>query len=161
MSKVEIEYSCKRKKDFVTFIAVAMFFVICLFEVYLIFFLKIQLQHENAMAYSVMKQEMLQMTEILRYRTKMVNPRTPLQECEVMLVTNCLDSVVRFVRRNDKEMTQSQVVAAKDILFQLETYARPWERRLYLFKQKEFNTQPILSKIESKLDQASGTGTVQ
>ena len=101
------------------------------------------------------------MTEILRHKTKMVNPRTPLQECEVMLVTNCLDSVVRFVRRNDKEMTQSQIVAAKDILFQLETYARPWERRLYLFKQKEFNTQPILSKIESKLDQASGTGTVQ
>lgn len=161
MAKIQIEYSCKRKKDFVTFIAVAMFFVICLFEVYLIFFLKIQLQRENAMAYDVMKQEMLQMTEILRYKTKMVNPRTPLQECEVILITNCLDSVVRFVRRNDKEMTQSQIVAAKEILFQLDTYAHPWGIRRYLFRRKEFNTQPILKKIESKLDQASGTRTVQ
>ena len=152
----KVEYSCKRKKDFVTFLAVAMFVIICLFEIYLVVFLRIQLQRENAMAYDVMKQEMLMKTEILRYKTKMVNPRTPLQECEVMLVTNCLDNVVRFIRRYESVMTEQQIVIADDILFQLNTCTLPWEKNRYLFKQEEFDANPILRKIESKLDQAAG-----
>lgn len=154
----KIEYSCKRKKDFVTFAAIAMFIVICLFEVYLIVFLKIQLQRENAMAHDVLKQEMLMKTEIIRFKSRLAKHETPLQECEVLLVTNCLDHVVRFIRRNESTMTSQQVVAANDILFQLHAHTLPWEKNGFLFKQDEFEIQPILNEIEAKFDQASAEG---
>lgn len=157
----KIEYSCKRKKDFVTFIAIAMFFAICLFEIYLIVFLRIQLNRENAMAYDVMKQEMLMKTELIRYKTKMANPGNLLQECEIMLATNCLDHVVRFVRKNDTVMTESQIVTADEILFQLIAYTLPWEKNRFLFKQEEFDVQPILKRIEAKIDQAASKAAVQ
>lgn len=156
MSK--IEYSCKRKKDFVTFIAIAMFVAICLFEVYLIIFLKLQQQRKNAMAHDIIKQEMLTRTVNLRAATRHTKPGNPLQECEVMLVTDGLDHVVRFIRRNVDTMTDPQIVAANDILFQLEAHTLPWQKKNFLFKQDEFEIQPVLNEIEKKLDQASAEG---
>lgn len=154
----KIEYSCKRKKDFVTFAAITMFVAICLFEIYLIVFLRIQLQRENAMASEVLKQEMISQTSMVRYRVRNAKPSTPLQRCEVNLVTNCLDSVVRYVRANIYEMTDPQIIAANEILFQLNGYSKAWGKKQYTFKQDEFEVQPVLNMIELKLDQASAAG---
>lgn len=154
----KIEYSCKRKKDFVTFTAIAMFVAICLFEVYLVIFLKIQMKQENSMAHEVIKQEMLLRTERIRRNTRSAKPKNTLNECEVMLATSCLDSIVQFIRKNKDDMTDQQIVEANEMLFELETYTLPWSGNKYLFQREEFKVQPILNKIEAKLDQAAASG---
>lgn len=150
----KVEYSCKRKKDFITTTAILMFLLICIFELYLIVVLPIQLQRQNAMAFQVKKQEMLMMTELLRYRTRMAKPKNQLQECEVQLVVSSLDSVVRFIRRNVETITIEQVDEATAILRRLEKLTAPWEKGEYHFAAHDFDTQPILKSIEAKFDQA-------
>lgn len=154
----QVEYSCKRKKDFVTSLAIIMFVAILLFEIYLIVFIRIQLQRENAMAHDVIKQEMLMKTEYIRGQIKGAKPKTALQECEVQMVTNCLDSLVQFIRRNKDTMTSQQIVEVNELLSQLETYTLTWNKNKYLFKQDSFDTKPILDKMEAKLDQAAADG---
>ena len=154
----QVEYSCKRKKDFVTSLAIIMFVAIFVFEIYLIVFIRIQLQKENAMAHDVIKQEMLMKTEQIREQIKNAKPKTPLQECEVMMTTSCLDNIVQFIRRNKDTMTSQQIVETNDLLSQLEVYTLTWGKNKYLFKQESFETKPILDKMEAKLDQAAAEG---
>lgn len=151
----KIEYSCKRKKDFVTFIAIAMFVAICLFEIYLIVLLRIQLAQENAMAHEVQKQEMLIKTARLQSNIRLAKPKNQLQECEVMLVQNCLDNITRFIRRNEKFMTDAQIAAADETLFQLLANTKQWTKQRFLFRQENFDIHPILDRVETKLDRAS------
>ena len=47
------KYSCRRKRDYITVIAVMMFSLIVLFELYLVFILPLQLRREDAMALHV------------------------------------------------------------------------------------------------------------
>ena len=154
----KIEYSCKRKKDFVTFIAIAMFVVICVLEVYLIVFIKMQQNQKSAIAQDVMKQEVLRQTEVLRFKIKVARPQNPVQECEVMLASNCLDHVVRFIRRNADKMTGPQISAAHDIMAKLVMCTMPWEHNDFLFQENTLDIQPILQRVEYRLDQAAEYG---
>ena len=153
----KIEYSCKRKKDFITTVAILMFLLICVFEAYLIVVLPIQLQRQNAMEFAVKKQEMLMMTELLRFRTKVAKPKNQLQECEVQLVVSSLDSIVRFIRRNVENITPEQVDEATVILRRLEAISGTWEKNQYHFSTNDFDVQPILKSIEAKFDQAENS----
>lgn len=154
----QIEYSCKRKKDFVTFIAVALFVAIFIFEIYLIVFIRIQLQRENALAHDVLKQKMLLNVEDVRYRIKQVKPKTSLQNCEVEMTRNCLDSIVQFIRKNRDTMTPQQVVEANDLLSSLQAYIYVWQQNKFIFKQDRLEYQPVLQAMEEKLDKAAARG---
>ena len=56
-AEITSRYSCKRKKDFVTITAIAMFSAIVLFELYLVFYLPVQLRRENAMQKHVARKD--------------------------------------------------------------------------------------------------------
>ncbi|MBQ9772993.1 MAG: hypothetical protein IJW23_14330 [Lentisphaeria bacterium] len=154
----QIEYSCKRKKDFVTFIAVALFVIIFIFEIYLIVFIRIQLQRENALAHDVLKQKMLRRVEDVRHRLKNVKPKTPLQNCEAEMVGSALESVVQFVRQNRDVMTSQQIVQSDDLLVQLMTYTHVWRKKQFMFKQEKLEFAPVLRSMEEKLDKAAAEG---
>ena len=154
----KIEYSCKRKKDFVTFIAIAMFLAIFVFEIYLIVFIRIQLQRENAMADDVLRQKMLMNTEDVRRRVKYAKPATPLQNCEVDMVRNCLDGVVQYIRRNQNSMTSQQITEANDLIVQLQNSILLWEQNRFIFQQESLELSPVLHSMEKKLDKAAAQG---
>ena len=154
----KIEYSCKRKKDFVTFIAVAMFIAIFIFEIYLIVFIRIQLQRENAMASDVTKQKMLMNTEDIRIRIRDAKPATTLQSCEVEMARNCLESVMQHIRRNKESMTPQQINEANDLLVRLQNYILIWRQNGYMFQQETLEYAPVLQSMERKLDQAAAQG---
>lgn len=156
----KIEYSCKRKKDFVTFIAIAMFVVICLLEVYLIIFIKMQQEKKSTIARDVMKQQVLRKTQVLRTKIMIAEPRAKnaVQECEIMLARDCLDHVVRYLRRNSDNMSDSQIKVTHDILENLSWYIDPWDHNVFLFREQTLDIQPILRRVESRLDQAAAYG---
>lgn len=154
----QIEYSCKRKKDFVTFTAIAMFVAIFVFEIYLIVFIRVQLQRENAMASEVVKQKMLVNTEDIRKRIKTAKPKTPLQDCEVEMVRNCLDNITQYIRKNNENMTLQQISETNELLFLLKASIPAWEKGRYTFQQESLEYDSILKAMEDKLDNAAAQG---
>ena len=72
-----------------------------------------------------------------------------------MLVQNCLDNITRFIRRNEKFMTDAQIAAADETLFQLLANTKQWTKQRFLFRQENFDIHPILDRVETKLDRAS------
>jgi hypothetical protein len=154
----KIEYSCKRKKDFVTFIAIAMFLAIFVFEIYLIVFIRIQLKRENAMAHDVIKQKMLMNTEDVRKRIKKVKPSNPLQNCEVEMARTCLDSIVQYIRQNKDNMTPQQITEVNELLVRLQNSILIWGNDKFMFQQEKLEISPILRNMEQKLDNAADQG---
>ena len=154
----KIEYSCKRKKDFVTFIAIAMFLAIFVFEIYLIVFIRIQLKRENAMAHDVIKQKMLMNTEDIRKRIKKVKPSNPLQNCEVEMARTCLDSIVQYIRQNKDNMTPQQITEVNELLVRLQNSILIWGNDKFMFQQEKLEISPILRNMEQKLDNAADQG---
>ena len=154
----KIEYSCKRKKDFVTFIAIAMFLAIFVFEIYLIVFIRIQLKRENAMAHDVIKQKMLMNTEDIRKRIKKVKPSNPLQNCEVEMARTCLDRIVQYIRQNKDYMTPQQITEVNELLVRLQNSILIWGNDKFMFQQEKLEISPILRNMEQKLDNAADQG---
>lgn len=154
----KIEYSCKRKKDFITYFAIAMFLTICMFELFLIFVLPVRLKQQDAMAYQVKKQDMLSKAETLRFKIRLAKPQKPIQQCEVQLVTDSLDSVTRYVRANIHNMTIPQINEIYDLLIYLHAIADGWAIGYYQIQEQEFDHTPILRSMDEKLDRAAAAG---
>lgn len=154
----KIEYSCKRKKDFVTFSAIAMFIAICIFELFLIFVLPVRLKQQDAMAYQVKKQYMLSHVEVLRRKIRLAKPKVTVQECEVQLVADCLDAISRYVRMNVHNLTVPQLDELVSTLLHLHTIADGWQYGQYQVREQDFDHTPILKTLEEKLDRAAAAG---
>ena len=151
----KLEYSCKRKKDYITLFAIAMFLVICVFELFLIFVLPVRLKQQDAMEYHVKKQNMLTWTEDLRRKTRQAKPRSPVQECEVQLVMDSLDTITRSIRQNNHDMTISQVNDVCSMLDRFQVIVNGWSNGKYQVVERDFDITPILKTMEKKLDRAS------
>ena len=84
-ASVKALYSCKRKTDFITFTAVALFVCTVLFELYLILLVPIQLKNRGALEKHVAKEEMLSLFDSLRARVHVGQPsvggKGPGEEC--------------------------------------------------------------------------------
>ena len=148
----KIEYSCKRKKDFVTFFAIAMFSAICVFELYLIIVLPVQLKQQDAMVHQVKRQEVLTLTETLRRKTERVKPRTVLQECEVKLVVDSLDIITRYIRVNINNLSIPQIDEVHGLLNRFHIIADGWSKEVYQISEKDFDISPILKNIEDRFE---------
>ena len=68
--KIQSKYSCKRKKDTITFFALLMFFCMVGFEIYLIAVVPIQLRSKETFEKHVAKMEMLSHLDTLRQKVK-------------------------------------------------------------------------------------------
>ena len=150
----KIEYSCKRKKDFVTYFAIIFFLGICAFEFYLILILPIQLKHHDAMVYQVKKQEMVLTVELVKWHVSQAKPKNPLQTSEVQLISECINQISGYLRRNLKNLSYSQVMEIHSLVNRIEATSRTWEKKGYLFKENEFDMVPFMKNMEAELDKA-------
>ena len=104
-------YSCRRKKDFITFFAVALFLLIISFECYLMFWLPIQFRKQNAMARHVACQRLVEMADFLRNFSRPYSNEDfdSLQESEMELIRTSLDILAIYVREHQENLTDSQI----------------------------------------------------
>jgi len=149
-------YSCRRKKDFITFFAVALFILIISFECYLMFWLPIQFRKQNAMARHVACQRLVEMADFLRNISR---PRSnenfnSLQESEMELIRSSLDILAFYVREHQEYLTDSQINELQKLLDRTNIIVIGWRKnKRFHIKRDNFNPEPVLRSFEKNLNE--------
>ncbi len=149
--KQKIQYSCKRRKDVVTFLAVAMFSVIVAFELYLIIVLPVQLARKNSMLRYVEKQRMLLHADALReqvYRSMCMGQGPG---GEIMLVMGSLDVMAIYVRNNQESLNPEQVYELRTMLNRFQIVADSWRRGQFRIHENLIDRKPLSEALRKKL----------
>lgn len=154
----KIEYSCKRKRDFVTFAAIVMFLLICFFELYLIVFLPIQMQRKDAMIHQIKKEKMLRTTDWIRAHIRRAKANSRLQESEIRFVSDNLEPVVLFIHKHSGKLTIEQIDEITAFMIDLDRFVAKWSKKQFTFKEEEFDIKPLLLNLENRLDRAERAG---
>lgn len=146
-------YSCKRKKDFITFFAVALFLLIISFECYLMFWLPIQFRRQNAMARHVACQRLVEMADYLRNVSR---PRAQdlnsLQKSEMELIRSSLDILAIYVREHQENLTDSQINELQQLLDRTNIIVTGWRKnKRFHIKRDNFDPEPVLRSFEKNL----------
>ena len=144
-------YSCRRKKDFVTIAAIAMFTAIVLFELYLVFWLPVQLRRENAMQKHVARQRITELADTLRAQCG-TSKKTSLQKGEIELVRSSLDILAIYMRENQEKLSMEQIKELETMLLRISAIVSSWKNDRYLIERETFDTTPILKALETRLD---------
>ena len=136
------KYSCRRKRDYVTLIAVLMFSLIVLFELYLIFILPLQLRREDAMALHVNRQRVTRQADELRRRCGdfLKNNSDSLRKGEISMVLSSLDVLAIYLRNNQEHLNMAQIREIRSTLDRSAARVSDWEKQRFLVKRGTFNT---------------------
>ena len=149
-AEITSRYSCKRTKDFVTITAIAMFSAIVLFELYLVFYLPVQLRRENAMQKHVARQRVTELADILRAQCS-TNKKTSLQKGEIELIRSSLDILAIYMRENQEKLSLAQIKELDSMLMRISAIVNSWAGNRYLIERETFDTGPIVKALELKL----------
>ena len=147
------KYSCRRKRDYVTLIAVLMFSLIVLFELYLIFILPLQLRREDAMALHVNRQRVTRQADELRRRCGdfLKNNSDSLRKGEISMVLSSLDVLAIYLRNNQEHLNMVQIREIRSTLDRSAARVSDWEKQRFLVKRGTFNTSLLQKNLEEKL----------
>ena len=149
-------YSCRRRKDFVTFLAVAMFLLIVSFECYLMFWLPIQFRKQNAMARHVSCQRLVEMADSLRNvsRPHSSQDLDSLQKSEMEMIRASLDILAIYVREHQENLTESQINELQKLLDRTSVIVTGWHKNKYFhIKRENFDPEPVLRSFEKNLNE--------
>ena len=155
--EIRMKYSCKRKRDYMTFFALAMFFLTIAFEFYLIFVVPIQLKSKDALEKDVAKLEMLNQLDLLRQRFRGVKTVNDVQKGERDMCQSVLDSYAMFVRQHQDELSMTQILELKDTFTNYERIYYHWTNQAnpsFYIIQEKLDMQKALDSIHQKIQSA-------
>ena len=141
-------YSCKRKSDFVTYFAIVFFFMIVSFELYLVFWVPIQLQREGVLQKHVAKEQMLNLTDNLRVLVRKVPVPSPLNKGEVSLAGGVLDVYASYLRKNQDSMDLSDILEVTKMLKRYSEEIYWWNNKKFAFQREEISLTKAMELIE-------------
>lgn len=102
-------YSCKRKPDIVTWVAIGLFLIAVLLQVYLVVFLPLQLRKGETLAYHVARDKMLQNIDLLRSSLNRVKTTSDLAEGELQMTKSAFDRLMLYTRIHKDQLDLAQV----------------------------------------------------
>ena len=145
------KYSCRRKRDYVTISAVLMFALIVLFELYLIFWLPIQLRRENAMILHVSRQRITEFADSLRNSCNGLNRKDSLQKGEIALIQSTLDVLAIYIRENQEHLNMAQLKELEQTLNRIAGLVQNWKDGRFVIRRESFDTRSLQRNLEEKL----------
>ena len=145
------KYSCKRKRDYVTLFAVMMFSLIVLFELYLVFWLPIQLRRENAMVLHVSRQRIAEFADNLRSSCRGLGKKDSLEKGEYAMIQSTLDVLAIYIRENQEHLNMSQLRELEQTMNRIARIIDGWRNNRFLIRRNSFNTAPLQKALEEKL----------
>ena len=135
------KYSCKRKRDYVTLFAVMMFSLIVLFELYLVFWLPIQLR----------RQRIAEFADNLRNSCRRLGKKDSLEKGEVAMIQSTLDVLAIYIRENQEHLNMSQLRELEQTMNRIARIIDGWQNNRFLIRRNSFNTAPLQKALEEKL----------
>lgn len=168
MKKKDLEsrFSCKRKRDYVTYAAVILFGLMLCFQIYLIVLLPIQLKKAETLEHHVLKESLLlemDKTRIIFGDAELIAYMTSehLREEEFYATKRLFEKLLVFTRIHCDELSISQLNELKRQLFQIRGAIIAWQpfqldvsgRRVMDENGAPVKKVPQFSFREEKLDQ--------
>lgn len=152
VTKAEIKntYSCKRKSDFVTYFAIFLFLMIIIFELYLTLWMPVQLKKKGTLERHVAKEEMVALADKLREDIDRIELKNSLQEGEVRLAKNILDTYAIYVRENQDNMDMTQIRQVFETFRRYEQLVEGWKARNFLITREMIDMGPMFKELEKK-----------
>ena len=148
-------YSCKRKRDFITGIAISMFALLILFQVFLVLVLPVLLSRKNAWDFYVAKEEMLRQLDALRDDIGGARPKNGIQKGEVETVRNVADLFAMSTREAMDNLTWEEVAHLKRVFGHLDGVQKRWREKppRYYIVQEKVDMPALMTRIESEIQE--------
>jgi hypothetical protein len=141
----------KRKKDFVSFIALILFAVVIIFEIGIIYWLPSRLNSDKSWEKELALAECLELEDFLRaYLTTMRGKRKDIAG-EIDLVKSCLDDYARYLRDNKYKMDREQTGQIYSSLLNFQKIYLEWQNDKQYLKPSDIDVLPFLEIQLSKL----------
>ena len=148
--EIKAKYSCRRKRDFVTWFAISFFLVIVVLELYLILWVPIQLRREGVLQKHVAKEQMGTKVDHYRILFRRIPAPTPLNKGEISLAQNMLDLYANYIRANQDKLELSEILEISDLLDRYGMLSMLWQNNNFAFVRNEIPLSQTLTIIENK-----------
>ena len=145
------KYSCRRKRDYVTLSAVLMFALIVLFELYLIFWLPIQLRQENAMILHVSRQRVTEYADTLRNICRDLKRKDSVEKGEIARIQSTLDVLAIYIRENQEHLNMGQLRELEQTMNRIAALVQGWQENRFVIRRETFDTTSLRKALEEKL----------
>lgn len=148
-------YSCKRKPDIVTGIAIGLFLIVILLQVYLVVFLPFQLRDGETLAYNIARDKMLQSIDQLRGRVTHTKMPDDLSEGERQMVKSAFDRLMLYTREHREELDLAQVAELSRRFQQFDFVVQRWIRKppKYALREEKINQKKYVQMLLKRIDE--------
>lgn len=146
-------FSCKRKPDIVTGIAIGLFLIVILLQVYLIVFLPVQLREGEALAYNMARDKMLRDIDKLRSALPKVKMPDELAEGELQMTKSAFERLMLYTRehRDGLDLAQVSELAQRfrmfDFMLQRWTAGKPQ----YYLRREKIDQKKYVRMLEKRI----------
>ena len=155
--------SGKRKKDYVTRLAIGLFAFIILFELLIVTWLPKQLMNEKVWEREIAFQELVDLEDTLRsnIRGGGVKFRNKWEEGEASLVLDCLNEYAKYMREHQNDMNREQIGEIYKKLLAFERKYQDWKAQKYSVRFEKVHVDPVLKTLlmEFKTDERKNSKT--
>lgn len=148
-------YSCKRKPDLVTGMAIGLFLIVILLQVYLIVFLPMQLREGETLAYNMARDKMLRDIDLLRSTLPKIKTPGELAEGELQMTKSAFDRLMLYTRehRDGLDLAQVTELAQRfqmfDFMIQRWTASKPQ----YYLRQEKVDQKKYVRMLEKRIQE--------
>lgn len=146
--EVKERYSCRRKSDFVTGFAITFFFLVVVWELYLIFWIPIQLRREGMLQKHIAKERMANLVDQIRCSIRHVPVKNPLNQGEIALAQEVMDLYANYIRRYQDRLNLAEILEITALLRRYAVLLPWWSAGDYAFRQDELALPEAMTFIE-------------
>lgn len=151
--EILIRYSCKRKRDIVTGLAVTMLLLIVAAQFYLTLIVPVQLQKYNIYQFHVEKDKVIKHVDSFRREIRKCDPSGRINRGEVELVRGAMNQLIIYVTEHQDNMDDKQLFKMKRIFSDFYRYLARWQEKpsRYHIRQEEINQTKLVNAIVKEL----------
>ena len=126
MSKIEKQFTAHYRRNYVTFLAVALFFLIIAGEIFLATSIPILMRNDKLMSEHAARNELLRSFDNVRSKCHNITGKNssgqedPIILMEKQLVVNAVESLTRYMRSYGEHLTPDEVKNVQNLLNALE-----------------------------------------
>ncbi len=146
-------YSCRRKRDYVTALALILFAVMLVGQIYLVLVLPVKLSQQEALEYHVSSQQMLRQMDVMRNKLGTLYPDGVVAKGETELLRSIFNQLQIYVRENRDNMTLPQIVQVSKTCKMLDSVYQRCKANQYHIRRETLCLPDYVKTLEDLIRQ--------
>lgn len=153
--ELKARYSVRRRRDVVTFFAIALFLLLVAFQLFLTLVVPGLLKKRKAFEFHVAKLEMSSQIDLLRRSLSRVKPDSDLHQGEIAIVCGVTDQLAVYTRESLDQLSLKQIFQLKRIFGQYEAVLRRWQEKppRYYTVQEKINMPVLVNGLKKEIEE--------